>query len=124
MQDRLVTLYDGLDMLIKKYKPDVMGVEQLFFNRNVTTAIPVGQARGIVLLTAAKNGLELVERTPLQVKQAVTGYGKATKDQVIYMVTKILHLPKPPHPDDVADALAIAICTTHCMNSLAWRNKL
>ena len=124
MQDRLVTLYDGLDMLIKKYKPDVMGVEQLFFNRNVTTAIPVGQARGIVLLSAAKNGLELVERTPLQVKQAVTGYGKATKDQVIYMVTKILHLPKPPHPDDVADALAIAICTTHCMNSITWRNKL
>jgi crossover junction endodeoxyribonuclease RuvC len=124
MEDRLMKLYDGLDALIKEYHPDVMGVEQLFFNRNVTTAIPVGQARGIVLLTAAKNGLELVERTPLQVKQAVTGYGKATKDQVIYMVTKILHLPKPPHPDDVADALAIAICTTHCMNSLAWRNKL
>ena len=124
MEDRLMKLYDGLDALIKEYHPDVMGVEQLFFNRNVTTAIPVGQARGIELLTAAKNGLELVERTPLQVKQAVTGYGKATKDQVIYMVTKILHLPKPPHPDDVADALAIAICTTHCMNSLAWRNKL
>ncbi len=124
MEDRLMKLYDGLDALIKEYHPDVMGVEQLFFNRNVTTAIPVGQARGIVLLTAAKNGLELVERTPLQVKQAVTGYGKATKDQVIYMVTKILHLPKAPHPDDVADALAIAICTTHCMNSLAWRNKL
>ena len=124
MEDRLMKLYDGLDALIKEYHPDVMGVEQLFFNRNVTTAIPVGQARGSVLLTAAKNGLELVERTPLQVKQAVTGYGKATKDQVIYMVTKILHLPKAPHPDDVADALAIAICTTHCMNSLAWRNKL
>ena len=124
MEDRLMTLYDGLDGLIKEYHPAVMGVEQLFFNRNVTTAIPVGQARGIVLLAAAKNGLELVERTPLQVKQAVTGYGKATKDQVIYMVTKILHLPKPPHPDNVADALAIAICTTHCMNSLTWRNKL
>ena len=123
-EDRLLKIYNELDALINEYKPDVMGVEQLFFNRNVTTAIPVGQARGIVLLTAAKNGLELVERTPLQVKQAVTGYGKATKDQVIYMVTKILHLPKPPHPDDVADALAIAICTTHCMNSLAWRNKL
>ena len=124
MEDRLMKLYDELDALIKKYQPEAMGVEQLFFNRNVTTAIPVGQARGIVLLSAAKNGLELVERTPLQVKQAVTGYGKATKDQVIYMVTKILHLPKPPHPDDVADALAIAICTTHCMNSITWRNKL
>ena len=117
MQDRLMTLYDELDGLIKKYKPDVMGVEQLFFNRNVTTAIPVGQARGVVLLAAAKNHLELVERTPLQVKQAVTGYGKADKKQVIYMVTKLLHLPKPPSPDDVADALAVAICTSYMMNS-------
>ena len=124
MQDRLVKLYDELDALIKKYKPDAMGVEQLFFNRNVTTAIPVGQARGIVLLAAAKNNLELVERTPLQVKQSVTGYGKATKEQVIYMVTKLLNLPEPPHPDDTADALAIAICTLHCMDSISWRNKL
>ncbi len=124
MQDRLMKLYDELDGLIKEYHPDVMGVEQLFFNRNVTTAIPVGQARGIVLLAAAKNNIELVERTPLQVKQAVTGYGKATKQQIIYMVTKILHLPEPPHPDDTADALAIAICATHCMNSISWRNKL
>ena len=124
MQDRLVKLYDELDALIKKYKPDAMGVEQLFFNRNVTTAIPVGQARGIVLLAAAKNNLELIERTPLQVKQSVTGYGKATKDQVIYMVTKLLNLPEPPHPDDTADALAIAICTLHCMDSISWRNKL
>ena len=116
-------LYDELDALIKENRPDVMGVEQLFFNRNVTTAIPVGQARGIVLLSAAKNHLQLAEHTPLQVKQAVTGYGKATKEQVIYMVTKLLHLPKPPKPDDVADALAIAICTTHCMNSIAWRNR-
>lgn len=123
-EDRLLKIYDELDALIKTYKPDVMGVEQLFFNRNVTTAIPVGQARGIILLTAAKNNLELVERTPLQVKQAVVGYGRATKEQVIYMVTKILHLSKPPHPDDVADALAVAICTTHCINSLTWRNKL
>lgn len=124
MEDRLMKLYDDLDALIKEYHPDVMGVEQLFFNRNVTTAIPVGQARGIVLLAAAKNRLELVERTPLQVKQSVTGYGKATKEQVIYMVTKLLHLPEPPHPDDVADALAVAICTTHCLDSMAWRNKL
>ena len=105
MQDRLMKLYDELDELIKKYKPDAMGVEQLFFNRNVTTAIPVGQARGIVLLAAAKNNIELVERTPLQIKQSVTGYGKATKEQVIYMVTKLLHLPEPPKPDDTADAL-------------------
>ena len=107
MEDRLMKLYDELDGLIKKYQPDIMGVEQLFFNRNVTTAIPVGQARGIVLLAAAKNQLEIVERTPLQVKQSVTGYGKADKQQMIYMVTKLLHLPKAPHPDDVADASCI-----------------
>lgn len=123
-EDRLVKLYDGVDELIKKYNPDVMGVEQLFFNRNVTTAIPVGQARGVVLLAAAKNGLRLVEHTPLQVKQAVTGYGKATKEQVIYMVTRLLNLPEPPKPDDVADALAMAICTTHVLDSFAFRNKL
>ena len=123
-EDRLAKIYDELDILIKKYKPDVMGVEQLFFNRNVTTAIPVGQARGVVLLAAAKNGLELVERTPLQVKQSVTGYGKATKEQVIYMVTKLLNLPEPPKPDDVADALAVAICTSHVLNSFTYRNKI
>lgn len=122
-QDRLLTIHTELTALIKKYQPDVMGVEQLFFNRNVTTAIPVGQARGIILLTAAQNNIELVERTPLQIKQSVVGYGKATKEQVIYMVTKLLHLPKAPHPDDVADALAAAICTTHCMNNIIWRNN-
>ena len=117
-------LYDEIDALIKKYKPDAMGVEQLFFNRNVTTAIPVGQARGVVLLAAAKNNLEIVERTPLQIKQSVTGYGKATKEQVIYMVTKLLNLPAPPKPDDTADALAAAICALHFMSSPAWRNDL
>ena len=124
MQDRLMKLYDEIDVLIKTYRPDAMGVEQLFFNRNVTTAIPVGQARGVVLLAAAKNNLELVERTPLQVKQSVTGYGKATKEQVIYMVTKLLNLSAPPKPDDTADALAVAICTLHYMGSPAWRNHL
>ncbi len=123
-QDRLKKIHVELTDIIKQYKPDVMGVEQLFFNRNVTTAIPVGQARGVVLLAAAENDLELVERTPLQIKQSVVGYGRASKEQIIYMVTKILHLPEPPKPDDVADALAVAICTTHCMNSLTWRNKL
>lgn len=123
-EDRLLKIYTEVDGLIKKYKPEVMGVEQLFFNRNVTTAIPVGQARGVVLLAAAANGVALVEQTPLQVKQSVVGYGKATKEQVIYMVEKLLNLQKKPHPDDVADALAVAICTTHCMNSIIWRNKL
>ena len=124
MEDRLLKLHDALDEIIKKYRPEAMGVEQLFFNRNVTTAIPVGQARGVVLLAAAQNRVDVVERTPLQVKQAVTGYGKATKEQVIYMVTKLLHLPAPPKPDDVADALAVAICTLHSLASLRWRNQL
>ena len=117
MQDRLMKLYDGLDSLIKEHKPDVMGIEQLFFQRNATTAIPVGQARGVILLAAAKNGVDIAEYTPLQVKQSVTGYGKADKNQVIYMVTKLLNLKEPPKPDDVADALAVAICTTHSLNS-------
>ena len=115
-QDRLLKIHRELTDIIQKYKPDVMGVEQLFFNRNVT--------RDIVLLTAAENQIELVERTPLQIKQSVVGFGRASKEQVIYMVTKLLHLPEPPKPDDVADALAVAICTTRCIHSLTWRNKL
>ena len=109
MEDRLMKIYDELDALIKKYQPDVMGVEKLFFNRNVTTAIPVGQARGIVLLTAAKNGLRLVERTPMQIKQAIVGYGKADKHQIQEMVRMILHQEKIIRPDDAADAVAVAI---------------
>ena len=124
MQDRLLKIHDELDELIKTYNPDVMAVEQLFFNRNATTVIPVGQARGVVLLAAAENGLELIERTPRQVKRDVTGYGKASKEQVMYMITKLLGLKEAPHPDDVADALAIAICATHCMESMTWRNDL
>jgi len=115
--ERLVIIYDGIDALIKKYKPDMMGVELLFFNKNVRTAMVVGQARGVILLAAAQNAIPLAEFTPLQVKQAVVGYGKATKEQVIYMVQRLLHLPAKPHPDDVADALAIAICTTHSANN-------
>lgn len=123
MEDRLLKIFDSLDALIKEKKPDVMGVEQLFFNRNVTTAIPVGQARGVVLLAAAKNSLPIVEMTPLQVKQAVTGYGKAEKEQVIYMVTKLLNLKEPPKPDDTADALAVAIAAAYTAESPAWRNR-
>ena len=114
--ERLVIIHHEIDVLIKKYKPDVMGVEMLFFNKNVRTAMAVGQARGVILLAAAQNAVKLVEFTPLQVKQAVVGYGKATKEQVIYMTERLLFLPSKPHPDDVADALAVAICTTHCSN--------
>jgi crossover junction endodeoxyribonuclease RuvC len=113
MAARLLAIYAGIDAVIKEHKPDLVGVEQLFFNTNVTTAMSVGQARGVVLLAAAHNGVEVVDYTPLQVKQAVVGYGKATKEQVIFMVQKLLCLPAKPHPDDVADALAVAICTAH-----------
>ena len=124
MQDRLLKIYMELDIIVKKFQPEVMGVEKLFFGRNSTTAIPVGQARGIVLLCAAQNNLELVEMTPNEVKMSITGYGGATKEQVIYMVTKILNLAEPPKPDDVADALAIAIGAAYEANSLARRNLL
>jgi crossover junction endodeoxyribonuclease RuvC len=123
-EQRLLRIHEGLNQLIAEYKPDIIGVEQLFFNKNVTTAISVGQARGVILLTAAENDVPIREFTPLQVKQSVVGYGKATKEQVIYMVTRLLNLPKPPHPDDVADALAVAICTTHAADSRMWGGTL
>ena len=124
MQDRLLKIYTELDALIKNFQPEVVGVEKLFFGKNATTAIPVGQARGVVLLCAAQNNLDVVEITPNEVKMSITGYGGATKEQVIYMVTKILNLPEPPTPDDAADALAIAIGAAYEANSLARRNFL
>jgi crossover junction endodeoxyribonuclease RuvC len=124
MQDRLLKIYMELDILVKKFQPEVMGVEKLFFGRNSTTAIPVGQARGIVLLCAAQNNLELVEISPNEVKMSITGYGGATKEQVIYMVTKILNLAEPPKPDDTADALAISIAAAYESSNLARRNLL
>ena len=124
MQDRLLKIHTELDALIKKFQPQVMGVEKLFFGRNSTTAIPVGQARGVVLLSAAQNNLDVVEITPNEVKQSITGYGGADKKQVIYMVTKILNLSEPPKPDDAADALAIAIAAGYEANSIARRNLL
>lgn len=124
MQDRLLKIYMELDIIVKKFQPEVMGVEKLFFGKNSTTAIPVGQARGIVLLCAAQNNLEVLEMTPNEVKLSITGYGGATKEQVIYMVTKTLNLAEPPKPDDVADALAIALGAAVESNSLLRRNFL
>ena len=110
---RLAMLEQSLKKLIDKYKPDEIALEELFFNTNTTTAILVAEARGVILLSAKLAGLTIAEYTPLQVKQAVVGYGRAEKRQVIAMVTSILKLPKPPKPDDTADALAIAICQGH-----------
>lgn len=107
---RLETIYDELTELIKQHKPDVMAVEKLFFAQNVTTAMTVSQARGVVLLAGVKNGLDLFEYTPLQIKQALTGYGRADKKQIQEMVRIILKLDQVPKPDDCADALAAAIC--------------
>ncbi|MDD4084981.1 MAG: crossover junction endodeoxyribonuclease RuvC [Acholeplasmataceae bacterium] len=112
-EDRLKKIYEELTLLIENYKPEIMSVEQLFFNRNVTTAISVGQARGVILLTAANFGIPVVEYTPIQIKQGVVGFGSADKDQVTFMVQKLLNIRTKPKPDDVADALAVAICGLH-----------
>lgn len=121
LPERLLSLYRGVCLLLQEFKPDCLAVEELFFNRNTTTALAVGQARGIVLLAAAEQGIPVYEYTPLQVKQAVVGYGKAEKVQIQHMVRSLLGLKEIPKPDDAADALAIAICHAH---SKAWRGKV
>lgn len=113
--ERLLQLWNGLNALIEKYKPDAVSVEELFFNKNVKTAITVAQARGVALLAVKTNGIPLYEYTPLQAKQAVVGYGRAEKTQIQQMVKTILNLKEIPKPDDAADALAIAI--THINNA-------
>lgn len=110
MPDRLVILHRETARLIETYRPDVLAVEQLFFARNVTTAIAVGQARGVVLLAAAQAGVPVAEYSPSEVKFAVVGYGKADKHQMQEMVRIILNLDVIPKPDDAADALAVALC--------------
>jgi crossover junction endodeoxyribonuclease RuvC len=107
---RLSVLSSDLKCIIEKYKPHVVAVEELFFNTNIKTALVVGQARGAILLTAEQHNLAVYNYTPLQVKIAVSGYGKAPKAQVQSMVKRLLNIPKVPKPDDAADALAIAIC--------------
>lgn len=107
---RLKTIYDELSAIIKETKPSVMAVEKLFFAQNVTTAMTVSQARGVVLLAGENSGLKMAEYTPLQIKQALTSYGRADKKQVQEMVKIILSLKEVPKPDDCADALAAAIC--------------
>ncbi len=117
IESRLLMIQNDLEEIINKYKPDEMAVEELFFNTNITTGIAVAEARGVIICTAHKMGVKISEYTPLQVKQAVVGYGKAEKQQVIAMVTSLLKLKAPPKPDDTADALAIAICHSQCAGS-------
>ncbi|PTX55335.1 Holliday junction endonuclease RuvC [Melghirimyces profundicolus] len=110
---RLKQIYDGATTLLRRYKPDVVAIEKLFFNRNVTTAFTVGQARGVMMLAAEEAGAPITEYTPLQVKMAVVGYGQAQKRQIQEMVRMLLGLSDIPKPDDVADALGVAICQAH-----------
>ena len=116
-QKRLDLIYNDLNYLIEKYKPDALSIEKLYFNTNSTTAIDVAQARGVIVLGAFKGGLDIFEYTPLQVKQSVTGYGRAEKHQVMEMVKSLLKLKSIPKPDDTADALALAICHGHYSGS-------
>jgi crossover junction endodeoxyribonuclease RuvC len=111
--ERLLMLYRDLTELIAEHRPDCCAVEKLFFQRNVSTAIAVGQARGVVLLSIAEAGREVAEYTPNEIKQAVVGYGSADKRQVQEMVRTLLRLPEIPRPDDAADALAVAITHLH-----------
>ncbi len=113
LDKRLCTIYEELGQLIKQYQPDHFAIEELFFNKNVKTALSVAHARGVAILAAANQGIPVYEYTPLQVKQAVVGYGRAEKAQVQFMVKTIMGLPVVPKPDDVADALALAICHAH-----------
>ncbi len=111
--ERLVMLYDQLQELLREHKPETAAVEKLFFQRNITTAIAVGQARGVMLLSLAQAGLDVFEYTPNEIKQAVAGYGSAGKRQVQEMVRMLLTLEDIPRPDDAADALAVAITHLH-----------
>ena len=111
--ERLVMIDEGLKQIIDTYKPEHLSIEELFWNTNQTTGIRVAEARGVILARCQKEKIKINEYTPLQVKQAVVGYGRADKKQVISMVTMLLKLQKPPKPDDTADALALAICHAH-----------
>ena len=116
--ERLQVIFRDVTEIFQRFKPDAMSIEKLYFNTNTTTAIDVAQARGVILLAAKQNAIPVFEYTPLQVKQAVTGYGRAEKRQMIEMTKTLLNLKKAPKPDDTADALAMAICHAHVSDSL------
>lgn len=112
---RLEKIYNGMISLVEKFKPDCISIEELFFNTNTTTGINVAQARGVILLVCQQKGLKMFEYTPLQIKQALTGYGKAEKKQIQFMVARLLQLKSVPKPDDAADGLAVAL--THAQTA-------
>ena len=119
VEARLNEIYNSLNDIINKYNPDFMSIEELFYNKNAKTVINVAEGRGVTLLSAARKNIPIFEYTPLQVKQAVVGYGRAEKKQVQQMTKVLLNLEKVPKPDDTADALAIAIYHAHSYNALA-----
>ncbi len=121
LAERLLMLHDQLQALLRKHAPDGAAVEKLFFQRNVTTAMSVGQARGVILLTLAQHGLNVAEYTPNEIKEAVTGYGSAGKAQMQRMVQMLLALETVPKPDDAADALAVALCHAQHMR---WASRV
>ena len=110
---RLAMLEEGVNKILTKFKPQEVAVEELFFAKNITTGIPVAHARGVILLTCIKYCGRLYEYTPMQIKQALTGYGRADKVQMQHVVASLLHFSKVPRPDDAADALAVALCHAH-----------
>lgn len=120
-EERLTLIFAEMERIMAKYAPDALAIEKLFFMNNKTTGIDVAQARGVILLAAARRGMLIAEYTPMQVKQAVVGYGKAVKTQVQEMTRSLLSLAEIPKPDDTADALAIAICHGNCAGSLMGR---
>lgn len=118
---RLEQIYDDLCSLLDMFRPDAVSIEELFFNTNITTGISVAHGRGVILLACRKAGIKVYEYTPLQVKQAVVGYGRAEKKQVMDMVRRICSLPEPPKPDDAADAVALALCHARSSTSLLYK---
>ncbi len=121
LSSRLEQIYGDMLDLLEMFKPDAVSIEELFFNTNITTGIAVAHGRGVILLACRKAGAEVYEYTPLQVKQAVVGYGRAEKRQVMDMVRRICKLPAPPKPDDAADAVALALC--HARSSASLLNR-
>ncbi|MCW3490802.1 crossover junction endodeoxyribonuclease RuvC [Dethiobacter alkaliphilus] len=115
---RLQCIYRELSAVVSRFEPQVMAVEKLFFNKNINSAMQVGEARGVAILTGMHAGLDIFEYTPLQVKQSVVGFGRAEKKQVQQMVKVLLNLTKIPRPDDAADALAVALCHAHSGTTL------
>lgn len=123
LSERLLQIYDDLNRLIEAFRPDAVAIEELFFNTNAKTAISVAQGRGVAVLAFRQASLPVYEYTPLQVKQAVVGYGRAEKKQVMEMVRRLLSLKAYPKPDDAADALAIALCHSRSSTSLLQKIK-